>query len=388
MKITKVDIMKMDTGNHFTPICIRVYTDEGIYGDGEAALSYGASQNAAVGILKDFAAYIIGMDPLEQELVWQKLYETFWGKNGGPVIFSGISAFDIALWDIRGKFFNVPVYKLLGGQYRKELRTYASQLQYGWSGAYETMATREDYFNVAKKAVAEGFDCVKVDFLTFDRDGRTLTTEETTGLLKPYYIDLFEERLSAVREAVGPNVDIIIENHSNTDANSAVQIARMAEKYRIFAFEEPNVPTPKMTRAIRERISLPIAHGERVYSRWQFAPYFENGSVQLIQPDVGNCGGITEVKKVADMAHIYDVCVQIHSVGSPIETAAALQLECAIPNFCIHELHRVALCDFMRRLCKYDYMPVDGKFQVPDLPGIGNELSEYALTHCQKITVE
>lgn len=389
MRIEKIDVMKMETGEHFTPIVVRVYTDEGIYGDGEAALAYGYARNAAFGMLKDFGELLIGMDPLDHEIIWDKLYRsTFWGQNGGPVTFSGISAFDIALWDIKGKYFNVPVYKLLGGKRREDLRTYASQLQYGWSGTYEVMATVDDYVTVAKKAVAEGFDCIKIDFLTFDRDGKALTNEETTRLLTTYYLNLFEERLSAVREAIGPNVDIIVENHSNTDANSSVQIAKVIEKYNIFAFEEPNTPTPKMTRFIRDKVNMPIAHGERVYSRWQFAPYFESGGVQLIQPDVGNCGGLTEVKKISDMAHTYDVCVQIHSVGSPLETAAALQLECAIPNFVIHEHHRVSLCDFMRRLCKYDYQPVNGKFQVPDLPGIGNELSGYALTHCQKVTIQ
>lgn len=389
MKITQVDVMKLETGEHFTPIVCRIYTDEGIYGDGEAALAYGFARNAAVGILRDFAQLIIGMDPLDHEIIWDMLYKnTFWGQNGGPVTFSGLSAIDIALWDIKGKYFNVPVYKLLGGKRQDKLRTYASQLQYGWSRNYETMATAEDYSTVAKKAVAEGYDCIKIDFLTFDRDGRTLRKDETANLLPPYYLTLFEERIAAVREAVGPHVDIIVENHSSTDANSAVQIAQIAAKYRVFAFEEPNTPTPKVTRFIRDNVNIPIAHGERLYGRWQYAPYFENGSVQLIQPDVGNCGGLTEVKKVSDMAFIYDVCVQVHSVGSPLETATAMQLECAIPNFAIHEHHRVSLCDYMRRLCKYDYQPVDGKLVVPDLPGIGNELSDYALTHCEKITLK
>lgn len=389
MKITKVEVMKLKTDNHFTPIVCRIHTDEGIYGDGEAALAYGYGRYAAFGILKDYGQLIIGMDPLDQEIVWDKLYKTtFWGQNGGPVTFAGISAIDNALWDIKGKYFGVPVYKLLGGKRREKLRTYASQLQYGWSPVYECMVTAEDYANVAKKAVAEGYDCVKVDFFTFDRDGRAFTPEDTTRLRSPYYLDLIEERVAAVREAVGSGVDIIMENHSSTDANSAVQIAQRVEKYNIFAFEEPNTPTPKVTRFIRDKINIPIAHGERLFGRWQYAPYFENGSVQLIQPDVGTCGGITEAKKICDMAHTYDVSVQVHACGSPLSTIAALQLECTLPNFAIHEHHRVGLCDFMRRLCKYDYQPVNGKFELPDLPGMGNELSDYALENCEKVVLE
>ncbi|MCR5229816.1 MAG: mandelate racemase/muconate lactonizing enzyme family protein [Solobacterium sp.] len=385
MIITKVEVMKLHTGQHFTPVVCRIYTDEGIYGDGEAALAYGYSRNAAYGILKDFAPLILGRDPFDSEIIWNELFgNTFWGNNGGPVTYSGISAIDNALWDIKGKALGLPVYKLLGGKRQEKLRTYASQLQYGWSGEYEVMASAEDYADAARKAVGEGYDALKFDFFTFDRDGRVFTRNDTTTLRKRYYIDLISERMSAVRNAVGNDVDIIIENHSNTDARSAVQIAEALEPYRIFYFEEPTTATPEVTRFIRDRVNIPLASGERIYGRWQYAPYFENGSLDVIQPDVGTCGGLTEAKKIADMAQTYDVNVQVHACGSPLSTAAALQLECTLTNFVIHEHHRVALCDYMRRLCKYDYQPVDGQYAVPDLPGIGNELSEYALTHCDK----
>lgn len=390
MKITQVDVMKLHTDRHFTPIVCRIYTDEGIYGDGEIALAYGQSRYAGFGILKDFGLLILGKDPLDTEIIWDQLFSnTFWGCNGGPVTFGGISAIDNALWDIKGKYFGVPVYRLLGGKRTEQLRTYASQLQFGWSPNYEIMATPEDYANAAKKAVAEGYDAIKADFFTYDRDGRTIRIPQETQTLRPAsYINLVEERVAAVREAVGPDVDIIMENHSSTDAASAVQLAKACEKYRIFAFEEPSAATPKVTRFIHEQTSIPIAHGERIYGRWQFAPYFENGSVQLIQPDVGTCGGITEAKKICDMARTYDVSVQVHACGSPLSTAASLQLECTLPNFSIHEHHRVGLCDYMRRLCKYDYQPVNGKFTVPELPGMGNELSDYALEHCEKVTLK
>ncbi len=257
--------------------------------------------------MKDLAPLIIGMDPLAHEVIWDKLYRTiFWGQNGGPIIFAGIAAIDFALWDIKGKFFNQPVYQLLGGKKRDKLRCYASQLQYGW-GAEMTPTSPQykaaEYAAMAKKAVAEGYNAVKYDFFTFSPDGKLYTAEETAHLLPPWHLAVIEERIAAVREAIGPNVDIIIENHSSTDAQSAIQIAQMAEKYKIFYYEEPNTPTPKMTRFICDKINIPLASGERIYTRWQYAPYFEINSLQVIQPDMGNCGGITEVKKICDMAY-------------------------------------------------------------------------------------
>ncbi|MDR3258644.1 MAG: mandelate racemase/muconate lactonizing enzyme family protein [Fusobacteriaceae bacterium] len=392
MKITSIDVMQLhpsDRADVWRPIVCRIYTDAGIYGDGEAALAYGKAAPAAFGIVKDFAKLIIGLDPLDNEVIWDKLYKsTFWGQNGGPVIFAGISALDIALWDIKGKFFNVPVYKLLGGKKRDKLRCYASQLQFGWGTKHIPATKTEDYVNNSLKAIKEGYDAIKIDFFTFDTDGRRFNELDTTCLLKPYYVNLIEERISAVRNAIGPNVDIIMENHSFTDAQSAVQLGRVAQKYNIFYFEEPNTPTPKLAKYISDKLAMPIAHGERVYSRWQYAPYFENLSVQVIQPDLGNCGGITEGKKICDMAYVYDVNVQAHVCASPLSTAAALHLESVIPNFVIHEHHVNNLHPYNQELGKYNYQPVNGYFEVPELPGLGNEFSDYALTHNYKETVK
>lgn len=393
MKITHVDVMQVNVdanaGTPWRPIICRVFTDEGIYGDGEAALAYCIAAPAAFGMIKDLASLIIGMDPLDNEVIWDKLYkQTFWGQNGGPVVFAGISAIDVALWDIKGKYFNVPLYKLLGGKKRDSLRTYASQLQFGWHDGVTPACSTEDYVNNAKKAMAEGYDCIKVDFFQFDKDGRMFTEEDRTRLLKPYYVNLIEERVAAVREAVGPNVDIIMENHSFLDAQSAVQLGRRVQKYNIFYYEEPTTPNPKVTKFVSDNLEMPIASGERIYSRWQYAPYFEESSLQVIQPDIGNCGGITETKKVCDMAHTYDVSVQIHICSSPLLTSAALHLESVIPNFVIHEHHEFNLNSWNRILCVKDPQPVNGKFYVTDDPGIGNEFSEYALTHCEKVTVK
>ncbi len=394
MKITSVDVMALHLLDDpmDRPVICRINTDEGIYGYGEAAIAYGKGSPAAFGMIKDLAPMIIGMDPLDHEVIWDLLYKkTFWGQNGGPIVFAGIAAIDIALWDIKGKFFNQPIYKLLGGKKRDKLRSYASQLQFGWGPGKEPVTpqfTAVDYANVAKKAVAEGYDCLKYDFFTFTPDGKMYTSEETTRLLPPWHLAVLEERISAVRDAIGPNVDIIIENHSSTDAQSAIQLAQMAEKYKIFYFEEPNTPTPKMTKYISEKTNIPLASGERIYSRWQYAQYFENNSLQVIQPDIGNCGGITEVKKICDMAYVYDVGVQIHVCASPISVAAALQLEAVIPNFLIHEHHVINTSPANIQQCVYDYQPENGYFSIPDLPGLGNELSDYALSKADIVTIK
>lgn len=391
MKIVKVDVMQLgtDVRPDWRPIVCRIYTDEGIYGDGEAAMAYDVGALGAFGMLQELAKMVIGMDPLDNEVIWDKLYRsTFWGQNGGPVTFSAISAIDIALWDIKGKYFKVPVYKLLGGKKRDNLRCYASQLQFGWGEVRIPARTPEDYAENAKKAVEEGYDAVKFDFFLYNEEDGFFNDNDRLGLLSKKYLNIVEKRIAAVRETIGPDVDIIMENHSYTDAQSALQLGRMAEKYDIFCFEEPTTPYPKITKYMSDKLNIPIATGERIYSRWQYAQYFENSSVQMIQPDFGNCGGITEGKKICDMAYAYDVGVQGHACGSPLSNVVALHLECVIPNFVIHEHHAVNLTPYNKSYCIYDYQPVNGKYKVPELPGLGNELSESAMNNSIKVTIE
>ena len=400
MKVTEVEIFQVKSKRPgWRPVFCRIHTDEGIYGDGEAALTFAVGAPAVFGMLKDLSRMILGMDPLKNEVIWDKLYKrTLWGQNGGLVIFAAISAIDIALWDIKGKYFNVPVHALLGGKRRDELRTYASQLQMGWGEEKcrdsnemcvpHVAVTPEDYAENALEAVKEGYDCVKFNFFNYAPDGHAYNDDETCGFLNNKYIRIIEERVRAVREAVGPDVDIIMENHSRFDAQSAIQVAKAVEKYNIYFFEEPNTPSPKTAKFIRDNINIPISHGERIYTRWQFAPYFEDQSIQLIQPDIGNCGGITEVKKICDMAYVYDIGVQAHVCASPLSTAAALHLEAVIPNFVIHEHHVYNLHNYNRELCTVDFQPVNGKFKVPDGPGLGAEISETAIACSEVFTVK
>ena len=390
MRITKIDLLHSEpVEDGWRPLFVRVYTDEGIYGDGEVALSYGGIDQAAFGMLRNMAPMLIGMNPLENEKIWNKLYYgCFWGYNGGPVVFGAISAFDLAMWDIRGKKFGVPIWMLLGGKMRSSLRAYASQLQMGWGTGRQHCTSSDDYAKATRIAMDKGFDAVKINFTTFREDGTPYDKFEQAPYLTADYLDVIEERLKAVRDTLGPNGDIILENHSLTDKLSATQMGNMAKRYRIMYFEEPTAPHADNLAYVHEHPGIPVATGERMYSRWQFKDYLEKGAVQVIQPDLGTCGGITEVKKICDLAYIYEAAVQIHVCGSPLITAASLHMEAAIPGFIIHEYNVNTEMPRMLGLTTRTYEPVNGKMPVPDLPGIGNEIAPETFSHSEVIHVE
>jgi len=388
LKITNVEVyrfevplLKLPTGKTVDdrPIVCRVNTDAGIYGLGEAGVSLGVGGTAGFGMVKDLAAFVIGMDPMNIEAIWDKMQmKTFWGKGGGTMVSAGMSAIDTALWDIKGKALGVPLYQLLGGKTRESLRCYASQLQFGWGEKWTPLAKPEEYAECALKAVAEGYDCIKMNPAYFDEEYRG--GADFTKILSQKQVRRCRDRLVVTREAVGPDVDIIVEMHCMTDAAAAIQLGRAIEDIGIFFYEEPVMPlNPNMMKEIKDRLNFPIASGERTYTRWGFRPFLEMRALDIIQPDLGNCGGITEGKKICDMAHIYDISVQAHVCGTPISKAAALHFETAIPNFIIHEHHVNALNPHYRAIGKYDYQPVKGRYTVPELPGIGQELCEKAV---------
>ena len=179
-----------------------------------------------------------------------------------------------------------------------------------------------------------------------------------------------------------------MENHCYTDALGAVQMGNMAKKYGILYLEEPTVPHEMTNRYVHEQTGIPVATGERLYSRWQFKKMMEAGAVQVIQPDLGTAGGFTEVKKICDMANIYEAGIQLHVCGSMLIQAATLQMEAAISGFLIHEHNINCILPEMHKLTKYSYEPEHGMINVPDLPGIGNEISDYAYTISDVVTIE
>lgn len=394
MKITSIDIIKANTGGRacdgtlWNPIFLKVNTDEGITGYGEIGLAYSDAIYAAVGICRDFCQIVIGMDPLDSEKIWDTLHRsTFWGQGGGTVIFAGMSAIDIALWDIKGKVANMPVYQLLGGKTNDKLRTYASQVQFDWGKVSKNLVYPEEYAEVTQKAMAEGYTCVKVDPLGVDLNREW--NWNYPPLLDYKMMKMGYDRIAAIREAGGPDMDIIVEMHSQTNKNTAIQFGQMIEELGIFYYEEPTQPlNPALFKEIAAKVNIPLASGERIYSRWGYRPFMEDRSLAVIQPDLGNSGGITEGKKICDMAHIYECGVQLHLCGGPIAIAAALQLEAVIPNYLIHEHHQFALLEENIEMCKYDYQPVNGYYTCPDLPGIGQEVTEETIRKAEVITIK
>ncbi len=396
MKIVSVDIIDVKNPIQsavakWRPVVVRINTDEGVSGFGEVGMAYGVGASAGFGMAKDLSRLLIGEDPMRSEFIWDKMQKkTFWGQGGGTVVSAGMSAIDTALWDIKGKVLGVPCYQLLGGKTRNELRTYASQLQFGWGDPEkkEHLTTPEQYAAAAVRAVEDGYDAIKVDVNEIDEQGYA-KRRNLYGAFARRDLMVGYNRLKAIREAIGYDVDIIVEAHALTDKVSAVEFGRMIEEFRISAYEEPVMNlNPQCLKEVREHINIPIAAGERVFTRWGFREFLEQHIIDLIQPDLGTCGGMSECKKICDMGHIYDTTCQVHVCGGPIMTAASLQLEAAIPNFAIHELHRYALLEGNRVTCKYDYLPENGKYSIPDLPGIGQELTDKCIAESPKETVK
>lgn len=379
MKINRIEIFDIncELRPQWHPVFVRVHTDEGISGVGEAGLAYDWGHSAAASMIAEIAqAVLMGWDPFQTELLWSRmLRESFWGLGGGPVIYAAMSAIDTALWDIKGKALNVPVYQLLGGKVNSTLRTYASQLQFDWGPEVNKLVEPADYGKAAEKAVAEGYDCVKVDPILYDAQGNVHF--DRSKIFTYAEMQLFRLRMAAIRNAIGPGVDIIFECHSLPGVTTAIQLAEIAEEFSCMFYEEPvNYLNSKLHQKLAQKVKVPLAAGERLYTRHGVRAYLEDQTIDVLQPDIGLCGGLTEAKKVCDYADSYDIKIQAHVCGGPVATMAALHLETALPNFLIHEHHTYATKNWNRELCVQDPQPMKGFFQVSEEPGLGIELND------------
>ncbi|HHX65730.1 MAG TPA: mandelate racemase/muconate lactonizing enzyme family protein [Chloroflexi bacterium] len=381
MKIVSADIYDADIfpkASHWHPVILRLTTDEGIYGVGEVALAYGTGSAAGIGMLKQMVErYVIGADATRIEKMWHHLYShTFWGQGGGPVIYGAMSAIDQALWDIRGKKLGQPVYELLGGKARDKIRVYAN----GWYSLYTDEGRNvcnapEEYAEAALKVVADGYNALKFDPFNVHPDG---TYGRHTRVLSRERADLAYERVKAVREAVGPDVDILVEVHGNLGVTSAIEMGRCLADLRPFFYEEPvDAMNVDVMLKVSKNVPMPIAAGERLYTRYGFRQYIEKQAVDIVQPDLGLAGGISEVKKIAAMAEIYGLHVQPHNCAGPVCTAASVQLDACITNFIIQEwfpYRDPRHYDLVEEA--FDTQAVNGEFTIPDKPGLGVTLNE------------
>lgn len=399
MKITSVEIYQVKVKNPpvpgWIPVCVKVNTDEGISGWGESGIPVNAGRAATAMMIKEIAPLIIGLDPLEHDVIWERMFHlSYWSYAGGAVEFAAISALDVAIWDIKGKYCNLPVYKLLGGKANEKLRTYASQIQLGWGPIDHPVVSPEDYAEQALRAVKQGYKCVKVDPLWTDDIGKSTSPQkmnfpkdqvsdwEWKGLNNGKQLETVSNRVGAIRDAVGKEVDIIIELHGMTDVNTAIQIGRELDQYKCLYYEEPSHSlNPDMLVALKEGVKTPLATGERIGSKWGFKEIVERRAIAVAQPDLGVVGGITEAKKVADFCNLHDVGIQMHMVSGPILSAATLHCVASFPNFVYHENLAWNISDVFINIGKHkDIAPVDGHYVVPERPGIGQELSEEAIS--------
>ncbi|MBP0623348.1 mandelate racemase/muconate lactonizing enzyme family protein [Cupriavidus consociatus] len=394
MKVTEIEVLDTDLSGRdgmqsWRIVLARVHTDEGITGLGEAAMAYGTGA-PAVGpmILSLGERFVLGADPFHTDSIWETmLRRSLWAEAGGSVIFAAMSAIETALWDIKGRALGQPVHRLLGSATPAPLRCYASQLDLGWGENGRSLGSAEQYLDVATRVRAAGYDCVKVNPIKSDEEGKRATGRH--GLFTPKQRDFIRKRMEAVREGLGSGADIIVELNSMTSTAAALQVAELVQDLGVIFIEEPTHPTSdhahlKMSR----RSPVPLATGERLYTRWGFLPYLEAGAVDMIQPDVCITGGIGEAYRIAHLAHTFDVGVQAHVCGSPLATAIALQFEASIPNFVIHEHHAMALRPANRELFEEELQPTAGKFEVPTKPGFGMTLRREAEAAMSKVSVK
>ena len=339
-------------------LIVRIQTDEGIEGIGEASM---LSQDPIVAsLLEEWAEnYLVGKNPMNGELHWTRLHQDNLGR-GGRLFSTALSGIDIALWDLRGKILDVPVYELLGGPYSQRLRVYAN----GW---YTTPGTPEQNAEEAKKVVAMGYTAMK-----FDPFGKIAYTTIT-----PEEAQLSEDRVAAVREAVGPNVDILVEVHARFNVYTAVHLANRIEKFNPFWFEEPvsqeNVSEMKQ---VRSRINIPVATGERLYLKFPFFELVRNEAVDILQPDICNAGGITELKKIAGMAEAQHIMMAPHNTNSAVGTVASMHLDAAMPNFLIQEYHAEFYEPHYFEVIEGLPRQKEGYVDLPSGPGLGIRLNE------------
>ena len=372
MKITEVEIYEIEYKStpNWHPVIIRIRTDEGISGVGEVGLAYGTGGSAGAGMVKNLAQeFLIGADPFRIEELWDKMYRiTFWGQGGGPVIFGGMSAIDHALWDIKGKALGVPVYELLGGRCHDRLLAYAN----GW---YHDYNAGPEWIEPIQKIKADGWNAVKFDPFRKRPDG---VNEYSKRFLSKDREDLAIERVAAVREAGGPDFLICVEVHGNLGTTSAIRAGQRLEEYDPFFYEEPvDAHNVDVMAKVAENVNIPLAAGERLYTRYGFRQYIERQALAIIQPDLGLAGGIGEVKKIATYAETYNIHVQPHNCASPVMTAASVQVDACIPNFIIQETFPYRPAEHYEVVLNpLEKQVIDGYLPIPTEPGIGVELND------------
>ena len=335
---------------------VRITTDTGLIGWGETTLE--GKPKSTIAAVEELADYLIGKDPLRIEHHWQHIYRSAFFR-GGNVLMSALSGIDQALWDIAGKHYGVPTHQLLGGAVRDRIRVYAH-----WgigSMTDEGKAAAKDRLEMLQKK--GGYKAFK------SGPGGTWRAHEP-----PAVIDAFVERAYLMREWVGPDAELCFDFHGKMTPALAIEVCHELKGMRPMFVEEP-VPQENVDalKLVSDHVPFPIATGERLLSRWEFRQVFEKQAVAYIQPDGSHAGGITELKKIANMAEVYYIHTMPHCAIGPVAFSACMQVDAVVPNFLIQEQVDAALGD---GLLKTEWAVKDGHIELPTRPGLGFEIDE------------
>ncbi|MGN0114220.1 MAG: galactonate dehydratase [Acutalibacteraceae bacterium] len=354
MKVTDIKTFTVDCFRT-NWVFVKVYTDEGNDGVGEATLEY--KEKALLGAVEHIKDYLVGQDPRDIERHYHDIYrDAYW--RGGAVLMSALSAVETALWDILGKSLNVPVYRLLGGKIRDKVRIYVN----GWFAGAKTPA---EFAEKAKIAVKRGVTAMKWD--PFGKSYLEISNKDLNTAL---------ECIGAVRDAVGSEVDLLIEGHGRFNVPTGIKIAQQLEQFGIMFFEEPVPPDNlEALKAVRDKSPVAISAGERLYTRQSFRELFDKRAADYIQPDISHAGGIMELKKIAAIAESCYIPFAPHNPSGPVANAATLQLAACVPNFSILEI-MYSDVDWRKDVTNESLEYSDGYISIPDKPGIGIEINE------------
>ena len=356
MKITDVKTLVMGTSWRNLTF-VKVETDEGLTGVSEVRMN---NRTDALVAYIDGAKkrHVIGSDPFNTEDLYQRLFRDDYGR-AGEIVATGISVIEIACWDIIGKALNQPVYRLLGGACRDKIKAYAN----GW---YRVERSPEEFHAAAKKVLEKGYRALKFD--PFGAGYYELSYEE-----KLKSVGLVE----AVRDAVGPDVEILVEMHGRFSPYMAIEISAELEKFQPSWVEEP-VPPDNIAALAKaaDQINLPVATGERLHNKYEYRELINLQAADILQPDITQTGGFLETKKIAAMGDMCYMTVAPHNVGGPVSTAIALHFATCTTNFKIQEHFNDFSEAWVKEAATGCPEVIDGYFSLPDGPGLGMELNE------------
>ncbi len=362
LKITDIRTAEVRVHGHQTHV--RVYTDEGLFGEGEAT---DAAVGAASIIQRQIRRFLIGQDPLNVDYLWERARTggIFAGAQAGQYV-TALTGVEIALWDLAGKALGLPIYQLLGGKMRDKIRIYCDTARHD----PEDPKVKESL----QWVVDQGFTAAKIDTDYARNPYRWDGVNWTANNLE---IDYMVERVRFVREFFPRKVALGVDGHGRFDLPTAKRLAKEFEQFELAWFEEP-VPAENVEamREVRESAATPIACGENRYLRHGFRDILEQHAADILQPDLQKCGGLLEGRKIADLAHTYYVPVSPHCVVSPIGTMASCHVCAAVPNFLALEWHWMGNVDLWRNWVQEGEIIHNGFVALPDRPGIGVTMNE------------